>query len=133
MLQARSHSPKPSACSPPGAIVTPDRTTPDEQGGRVLRFRPRGAPPGGGWRWRLPQAEEKSPVADLAKYEGGETSDDYRHRMRVNLLTLLVAAILIASGVWLTTKIVENRKLQDCFLSGRRNCAPITLPARPPA
>jgi hypothetical protein len=97
----------------------------------VLRFRPRGAPPGGGWRWQPPEAEP-SPVDDLSKYERPETGDDYRHRMRVNLLTLLVAALLIAAGVWLTGKLVENRNLQDCFLSGRRNCAPITVPDKPP-
>jgi hypothetical protein len=94
----------------------------------VLRFRPRGAPPRGGWRW--PPAQPGSPVDDLAKYENNETGDDYRHRMTMNLLTLVFALMLIAAGVWLTTKLVENRKLQDCFLSGRRNCAPIAAPTR---
>jgi len=60
----------------------------------------------------------RSPVDDLAKYERTETSDDYRHRMTMNLLTLMIAATLIAGGVWLTTKLVENRNLQDCFLRG---------------
>jgi hypothetical protein len=110
------------------AIVTSDRLPPDDQGGRVLRFRPRGAPPRGGWRWA--QGEPDSPVDDLAKYERSETSDDYRHRMTMNLLTLVFALMLIAGGVWLTTKLVENRNLQDCFLSGRRNCAPIAVPSR---
>jgi hypothetical protein len=115
-----------------GAIVKSDPIIPDDQGGRVLRFRPRGAPPGGapprgGWRW---PPEQDSPVDDLAKYERTETSDDYRHRMTMNLLTLGFAAMLIACGVWLTTKLVENRNLQDCFLSGRRNCAPIVVPTR---
>jgi hypothetical protein len=110
--------------------VKSDRITPDDQGGRVLRFRPRGAPPRShGW-WRSPQAEQDSPVDSLAKYERTETSDDYRHRMTMNLLTLMIAAILIAGGVWLTTKLVENRNLQDCFLSGRRNCAPIAVPTK---
>jgi hypothetical protein len=116
------------ACNPFGAIVTSDRMTPDDQGGRVLRFRPRGAPPRGGWRW--PPADPDSPVDDLAKYERPETDDDYRHRMTMNLLTLVFAVMLIAGGVWLTTKLVENRNLQDCFLSGRRNCAPIAVPTK---
>jgi hypothetical protein len=105
--------------------------TPDDQRGRVLHFRPRGAPPRGGWRWPPPNPEHDSPVDDLAKYERGESSDDYRHRMTMNLLTLLVATILIAGGVWLTSKLIENRNLQDCFLSGRRNCAPIAVPNKP--
>ena len=121
---------KSPACNPFGTVVKSDRMIPDDQGGRVLRFRPRGAPPGGGWRWSPSNAEHDTPVDDLAKYERTETSDDYRHRMTMNLLTLLIAAMLIAGGVWLTTKLIENRNLQDCFLSGRRNCAPITVPAR---
>jgi hypothetical protein len=122
-----------TACSPHGAIVTSDRFTPDDQRGRVLRFRPRGAPPGGGWRWPPSRPKSDAPVDDLAKYERTETVDDYRHRMRMNLLTLLIATLLIASGVWLTGKLVENRNLQDCFLSGRRNCAPIAVPTKPQA
>ena len=113
--------------------MTSDRITPDDQRGRVLRFRPRGSPPGGGWRWPSSQGEPSTPVDDLAKYERTETSDDYRHRMRMNLLTLLIAVLLIAGGVWLTGKLVENRNLQDCFLSGRRNCAPIAVPTKPQA
>jgi hypothetical protein len=93
--------------------------TPDDQGGRVLRFRPRGAPPRGGWRWPPSDPEHDSPV------------DDYRHRMTMNLLTLAVTVMLIAGGVWLSTKLLENRTLQDCFLQGRRNCAPIAVPTRP--
>jgi hypothetical protein len=113
------------------AIVKSDPIFPDHQGGRVLRFRPRGSPPGtpprGNPRW---PTDQDSPVDDLAKYERNETSDDYRHRMTMNLLTLVFAMMLIAGGVWLTTKLVENRNLQDCFLSGRRNCAPIAVPSR---
>lgn len=101
----------------------------------MLRFRPRGAPPRGApprgdWRWPPSNEEHDNPVDDLAKYERTEAGDDYRHRMMMNLLTLLIAAMLIGSGVWLTSKLIENRNLQDCFLSGRRNCAPITVPPR---
>jgi len=101
---------------------------PERQSAQVLRFRPRGAPQNGGWPYPPPG---ESPVADLAKYERGESADDYRHRMTMNLLTLVIAGILIAGGVWLSNKLIENRNLQDCFLSGRRNCAPIALPPRP--
>ena len=113
-----------------GPIVKSDRSSPDEKG-RVLRFRPRGPPPRPAWRWPLADPEQNTPVDDLSKYERTETADDYRHRMMMNLLTLLVAVLLIGSGLWLTSKIVENRNLQDCFLTGRRNCAPIPLPPRP--
>ncbi len=111
-----------------GPIVTPDASNPDDKG-RILRFRPRGAPPRP-WRWPTPDNDQNTPVADLSKYERTETPEDYRHRMTMNLLTLLVAGALIGCGLWLTSQIVENRNLQDCFLSGRRNCAPIAVPPR---
>jgi hypothetical protein len=75
--------------------------------------------------------EEASPVEGLAKYEdGGE--DNYRHRMLVNLAGLLVTISLGVAGIWLALQIADMRKKQDCFLSGRRNCAPIeaTAPQR---
>lgn len=110
-------------------MVTSDRSNPDDKG-RVLRFRPRGAPPRPPWRWPLADPEQGTPVDDLSKYERTETADDYRHRMMMNLLTLMVALLLIGCGLWLTSKIVEVRNLQDCFLTGRRNCAPIQVPPR---
>ena len=119
------------ARNPPGPVVMSDRTTQDDDRGRVLRFRPRGVPPRGNWRWPAAEPDYAAPLDDLAKYERSDTNDDYRHRMTMNLLTLLIAAMLIGGGVWLSTKLIENRNLQDCFLSGRRNCAPITVPTRP--
>ncbi|SRR5216684_1234973 len=96
---------------------------------QVLPFRPRNAAShaghGSGWS---PRAGEPaaSPVKDLAKYEGGDDSEDnYRHRMMVNLAALLVTIGLSIAGVWLAVQIAELRKNQDCVLSGRRNCMPI--------
>jgi hypothetical protein len=66
-------------------------------------------------------------VEGLGRYEGGETDDDYRHRMMVNLAALAVTVMLAIAGGWLAMQIAEMRKNQDCVLSGRRNCAPIDL------
>jgi hypothetical protein len=68
-------------------------------------------------------------VEGLAKYEGGEGDDDYRHRMMVNLAALAVTIMLAVAGGWLAMQIAEMRKQQDCYLSGRRNCAPIDVKA----
>jgi hypothetical protein len=38
--------------------------------------------------------------------------------------------LLIAAGVWMANTMVDMRKAQDCALSGRRNCAPISVPPR---
>ena len=64
-------------------------------------------------------------MEDLAKYERSEATDDYRHRMIVNLTAFFVVAVLIGIGIWLADTMAAMRKNQDCVLSGRRNCAPV--------
>jgi len=71
------------------------------------------------------------PEDDLAKYERGESEGDYRHRMKMNFLALAVTILLMVVGIWIAETMADMRKIQDCYLSGRRNCAPIQLP--PPA
>jgi hypothetical protein len=66
-------------------------------------------------------------VQGLAKYEGGEADDNYRHRMLVNFAALAVTVALASAGIWLAIQIAEMRKNQDCYLSGRRNCTPIDV------
>ena len=78
-------------------------------------------------RVAVPSAASGPPVENLAKYEGGERDDDYRHRMIVNLAALLFTLLLATAGAWLAVKIADMRKNQDCVLSGRRNCAPIAV------
>jgi hypothetical protein len=48
--------------------------------------------------------------------------------MMMNVLGFLVTIGLIVAGLWLVDKIAELRKQQDCYLSGRHNCAPIEMP-----
>jgi hypothetical protein len=74
----------------------------------------------------LPQGD--APVSDLAKFERTEREDDYRHRMKMNVLGLAVTVLLIVIGVWLANKMAELQKNQDCVLSGRRNCMQIEVP-----
>jgi hypothetical protein len=83
---------------------------------RVLRFR-RG--PAGVIRPMPPPAD------DLAKYTRGGETDDYRHRMIVNLAAFLFVIVLIGIGLWLAETMAELRRNQDCVLSGRRNCLPV--------
>jgi hypothetical protein len=108
-------------------MVTPELPRPPDDEGRVVPFRPRGRAQG--WRGRpaVPQADDL-PVSDLKEFEHSEPEDDYRHRMTVNALGLLVTILLVVAGIWLADKIADTRATQDCFLSGRRNCASIDVP-----
>ena len=89
---------------------------PSDNEGRVVNFRRRrSAPP------------PPAPVEDLAKYEGAEGPDDYRHRMIVNVVALLFVIGLIGAGYWLADTMARMRKDQDCVLSGRRGCTPVEV------
>src|SRR5262245_1159630 len=104
----------------------PDRTTPSDDDGRVVPFRPHRPQP---WRWRgTPPREGDGPVKGLGQFEGSDTKDEYRHRMRMNAFALLVTVGLMSAGIWLVGKMADLRQQQDCFLSGRQNCAPIKAP-----
>jgi hypothetical protein len=124
--------PRPQPCAgtsrvSEGLTVTPDRSPPTEDKGRIVRFRRRGAP--GEWRWPKRNPPHGDPPGDdLTKFEQSGPEDDYRHRMTINALGFLVTILLVIAGVWMADKITEMRKNQDCVLSGRRNCAPIDVP-----
>jgi hypothetical protein len=98
---------------------------------QVLPFRRRSAAVNSGNGWRPPSRAGQAaapPVKGLAQYEGGDDSEDnYRHRMIINVVALLVIVILSIAGVWLAIQIADLRKNQDCALSGRRNCMPIDV------
>ncbi|MCC8972403.1 hypothetical protein [Bradyrhizobium brasilense] len=55
-------------------------------------------------------------------------SDDGGSR-RGALIGLLVAAVMLAVGLWLAHDLTAARKMQDCLMSGRTNCNVIE-PAR---
>lgn len=104
--------------------MTSEHPLPPDDEGRVVPFRRPGLP-----RWRQPvHASGHAPVPDLAKYERPDIGDDYRHRMTMNGIGLLITILLIVAGIWIVDKIAEMRKNQDCYLSGRRNCTPIEAP-----
>jgi hypothetical protein len=42
---------------------------------------------------------------------------------------LLVAAVMLAAGLWLARELTAASKMQDCLMSGRTNCD-VIQPAR---
>jgi len=49
---------------------------------------------------------------------------------RPALIGLLVIAVLVVIGYFLMTTLRQNASVEDCFMSGRHNCAPIEVPAK---
>jgi len=67
--------------------VIADPLQSDVAGGQVIRFRPRkgGSRVSRGGKNLIGNADQDhSPVPDLSRYQGKESSDEYRHRMMVN-------------------------------------------------
>lgn len=97
--------------------MTSDESSPPDDDGRVVRFR------------RTPSSIRKPdpPVDDLAKYERGAETDDYRHRMIVNVAAFVFVIALIGAGLWLADTMAKMRRNQDCVLSGRRGCSPVEI------
>ena len=49
---------------------------------------------------------------------------------RPAVIGLVVVLALVAIGYFLVTALRQNANLEDCLMSGRKNCAPIEVPAR---
>lgn len=97
--------------------------------GQVLPFQRRA-----GARSRATQATtQKTAIEDVGKYAHNEEPDNYRQRMINNGLAFIFCIVLVVTGVWLATTIAQMRKDQDCVLSGRRNCAPLSVPSANPS
>jgi hypothetical protein len=101
--------------------------TKDEDGDRILPFRPRGSR---SWNEKVRQRDRwRSPVRDLSKYSRGPEEDDYAHRMFVNLLAFLVVSFIVGCGIWLVENMSERNKDADCVPISRTNCVPIPGPS----
>jgi hypothetical protein len=48
---------------------------------------------------------------------------------RPALIGLLVVLLLVVLGYFLMIALRQNANLEDCLMSGRRNCAPIEVPS----
>lgn len=102
--------------------MTAPRQESDESKGLVLPFR----------RREKPRPQGNAPVEGLEKYAETSEPDDYRQRMINNVLAFVFCILLVAAGVWIADRIAEMRKNQDCVLSGRRNCANVSVPPAAP-
>lgn len=77
-----------------------------------------------------PVPDDADPSDDLSRYEEEDRNINYRQRMLMNVIAVLVVSLLVAAGVWIADTIAAMQKDQDCVLQGRQNCAPIEVPAK---
>ena len=57
-------------------------------------------------------------------------SESEGDRRLANIVLLVFFVILVGGGIWLANAMFEQRRLDDCLAQGRRNCAPVDVPAR---
>jgi hypothetical protein len=60
------------------------------------------------------------------EHDGREPDPDSR---RPAVIGLVLVLLLVVAGYFLVTALRRNADLEDCLMSGRRNCAPIETPA----
>ena len=65
------------------------------------------------------------PRDDVARDHGPQSDS-----RRPAVIGLIVVLVLVVTGYFLVTALQRNASLEDCLMSGRRNCAPIEVPAR---
>ena len=53
-----------------------------------------------------------------------------REPRATNIFLAVAAILVVGSGLWLANAMVDSRKAQLCFESGRGNCNPIDVPPR---
>ena len=53
-------------------------------------------------------------------------------RRLTNVLIVGFILFVLGTGLWLGDALLEARRIDECISSGRRNCAPIAVPQRPP-
>ena len=54
--------------------------------------------------------------------------EDERRRMRANLIAAAVVVALLGFGVYLFVEMRDAVRLEECLMSGRRNCARVDMP-----
>ena len=71
------------------------------------------------------QADQKQQDdrADVRKAEN-------RERMITNIVLLMIFAVLVGIGVWISNAMLDARRADDCISAGRRNCNPIEVAPR---
>lgn len=59
-----------------------------------------------------------------------DDEESENERRATNLFLLGAAVLVVVGGIWLVNAMIDSRKSEECMESGRRNCNPLSVPAR---
>ena len=79
-------------------------------------------------RRRLPAALAPGSVPAMDPGDDGRQHDDQHDSRRPAVIGLIVVAVLVIAAYFLFTALRQSSQMEDCLMSGRRNCAPIETP-----
>lgn len=65
----------------------------------------------------------------MAKEAPERSGDSGERRRRSALLALVLLFALAIAGIPLMRALIKKSEIENCLLSGRRNCVPIAAPA----
>ena len=71
----------------------------------------------------------KGPAGSVPRMADPHDDDHEPDSRRPALIGLLVVLALVVAAYFLVTALRENANLEDCLMSGRKNCAPIEVPS----
>ena len=75
-------------------------------------------------------AREYTAMSDQ-RPRGGDAPQTDRERRRANLILSVIFIVMVGGGLWLGNALLDARRADECMSSGRRNCTPVSVPARP--
>ena len=62
--------------------------------------------------------------------DGARDQDPGPDSRRGAVIGLILVLVLVVIGYYLVEALRQNANLQDCVMSGRKNCAPIDVPPK---
>ncbi len=77
------------------------------------------------------EADSAGGGSPAAGHDDDEPETPGERRM-INLLIVGIILFILAAAFWLGDALLDARRADECIASGRRNCAPMTVPAPPP-
>jgi hypothetical protein len=64
------------------------------------------------------------------KAPGPSDDDPHSGSRRAAVAGLIVVLLLVVIGYFLMTALRRESNLEDCLMSGRKNCVPLDIPAK---
>ena len=59
-----------------------------------------------------------------------KSGDEESGSRRGAVAALVVVVLVVLGGLWLSSRLRADNRIQDCVMAGRTNCAPLAMPTK---